>query len=113
MPHLGARRTERRRYPRARFAWRAAYGFKDTSELVTARTVDVSVGGVSLVGPLAAAPGDEMVVVLSLKERVLSAYATVIRSELMRHNDARLQLEFNWFSDAARDRLRHLTRADP
>ena len=105
-------RNDRRENPRAHFTWRAAYGLREKADLVEARTVDVSVGGVCLEGPVTASPGDEMVVVLSLKERVLSGYATVIQAEPLRHNQARLHLEFNWFSDAARDRLRNLTRAN-
>jgi hypothetical protein len=111
MPHVAASHAERRRYPRARFAWRAAYGLKDAEELVDARTVDVSLGGVCLRGPLVASPGDQMLVLLSMKDRVAPAIATVVRTEVIGQHEAKVQLQFNWFSDFARARLINLTRA--
>ncbi len=85
-----ASELDRRRYPRARFAWRAAVGFRDAEELVDARTVNISLGGVCLHGPLA---------------------ARVVRTNAFSDLEQLLHLEFNWFADSGRDRLARLTRA--
>lgn len=88
-------------------------GFKDAQDLVDARTLDISLGGVCLRGPIAAVPGDEMLVLVSLKDRIVPALATVVRSENISAEEVKLHLEFNWFSDFGRDKLARLTRVTP
>jgi hypothetical protein len=104
---------ERRRYPRARFGWRAAIGYLDEKDLVLAKTQDISLGGVRVRGKLSAVPGDEILVLLSLKDRTVPALATVVRSEIVGTDEVELHLEFTWFSEFGRDKLARLTRAKP
>ena len=101
---------ERRQYPRAKFAWRAAVGRRDTVELVGATTVDVSLGGLCLLAPLSATPGDELLVLMSLKDRTVPALGTVVRSEILGPDEMKLQLQFDWFSEFGRETLARLTR---
>lgn len=101
---------DRRRYPRARFSWRAAVGFRDGEELVDARTINISLGGVCLHGPIQAVPGDELLVLMGLKDRIVPALATVVRAHHFSEDELLLHLQFNWFSDSGRERLARLTR---
>ncbi|MHB8466919.1 MAG: PilZ domain-containing protein [Acidimicrobiales bacterium] len=104
-------RDERRRYPRIRTTRPAAIGHMDGHDLVGATTWDLSLGGICLRGPIAAIPGDEILVVVALKERIVPAFGTVVRSEFLGEDDVVLHMEFSWFSEFGRERLAHLTRA--
>ena len=104
------RQHDRRRYPRARFSWRAAIGFKDSEDLVDGRTVDVSVGGVCVRGPIHAVPGDELLVLMGMKDRIVPALATVVLSEVFSAEQATLHMEFTWCAPSSRARLAQLTR---
>jgi hypothetical protein len=107
-------RDDRRRFPRAQFTWRAAIGHKDEQELVNATTHDISMGGVCVSGPLSAVPGDELVLLLSLKDRIVPAVGSVIRAEIVSPDEVKLHMEFSWFSEFGLATLSRLTRVrDP
>lgn len=107
------RGQERRRHRRANFTWKAAVGPDDTLDLVPATTTDVSVGGVRLHGHLTASPGDDVLVIMSLKNRTVPARATVIKSEIVDEDTVELRLEFTEVSDLTKENLAKLTREAP
>lgn len=108
-------RAERRTHPRAVVQWKTAIGYVDQRELVRGTLRDVSTGGLCVRAPLMAMPGDEVLVLLSLKERTLPAIATVIRSENFAVDDIELRMRFTTLPGMSRDRLLHffgVTAAD-
>ena len=103
--------SERRGQPRVRFKWKAAIGYRDEQDLVPAVTSDVSATGVRLLASFPALPGDELLVVLSLKDRTVPVVATVIHSENVSSEVVGLRLRFSWLSEVSKDKLALLTGA--
>jgi hypothetical protein len=100
---------ERRHHSRTRQSWTAAVGFEDDRDLVPATTRDVSVGGACVRSSLPAAPGDSLVVVLSMKDRAVPALATVVQTEAAPDGRRVLHLRFGWLSEASHDKLAAVT----
>jgi hypothetical protein len=96
---------ERRRHPRATIARKAAIGFADQRELVMGTAQNLSLGGVCTWGPLHAAPGDELMVLLSLKGRTIPAFATVIAAQKFGRDNVELRMRFSRLPGLSREGL--------
>lgn len=111
MQRAGAGRPERRKEPRVSMACDVEVGYLDDDEVVQARTRDISAGGMCIRGPLAAVPGDRIVVLLSLGAGTVPALATVVLTETIEEHEIDLHLEFSWLAAQRRQSLAQLLEA--
>jgi hypothetical protein len=110
---VGSNRVERRGSPRAKGTLKADIGYRDEQDLFPATTKDFSLSGICLRASFAAAPGDELLVLLSVGGRTAPATATVVKSENVDNDTVELRLKFSWLPNFSMRKLAGLTGVAP
>ncbi|MHB8465110.1 MAG: PilZ domain-containing protein [Acidimicrobiales bacterium] len=95
---------ERRQDSRATVCWKAAVGRLDDIDLVLARTRNVSLGGICVRGSFVAVPGDDVVLLVSMKDRTIPVVAMIVATQLL-EDEAELRLKFSSLTPAGRAAL--------